>query len=107
MAGCHLRPIPLISPSFFFCRPTYSNHLLRLVNLTGGLVTTLAGNVSGTVGSTNYGHADGQGTAASFYGPVGVAVRTLQWPLQSWCVQMSRRESGVGGGGGGGGWLSG
>jgi len=37
-------------------------------------VTTLAGSLSGTVGSTNYGHVDGQGTAATFYGPRGVAV---------------------------------
>jgi len=52
----------------------YGNHLLRLVNLSSGLVTTLAGSLSGTVGSDNKGYADGQGTAASFYNPTGVAV---------------------------------
>lgn len=50
------------------------NHLLRRVNASSGLVTTLAGNTSGVVGSNNKGHADGSGTAASFYYPEGVAV---------------------------------
>jgi len=52
----------------------FGNHILRRVDLTSGLVTTLAGNVSGTVGSDNKGYADGQGSAASFYSPIGVAV---------------------------------
>lgn len=37
-------------------------------------VTTLAGNISGTVGSNNFGGADGYGTAASFRRPYGIAV---------------------------------
>lgn len=49
----------------------WCNHLLRRVDVTSGLVTTLAGSV---VGSNNYGHADGVGTAASFYYPYGVAM---------------------------------
>ena len=44
-----------------------NNHLLRRVNLTSGLVTTLAGNAT-------RGRADGVGTAATFYSPGGVAV---------------------------------
>lgn len=35
---------------------------------------TLAGSISGTVGSNNWGHADGVGTAASFRSPSGVSV---------------------------------
>ena len=51
------------------------NSLLRRVNLSSGLVTTLAGNITGgSVGSNNQGHADGLGTSASFKFPVGVAV---------------------------------
>lgn len=49
------------------------NHLLRRVNLTSGLVTTVAGSLSG-IPSTNFGFADGIGTAARFYIPVDVAV---------------------------------
>ena len=52
----------------------YYNHLLRRVNVTSGLVTTLAGSLAGTVGLDNYGHADGVGAAASFYRPLGVAM---------------------------------
>ena len=39
-----------------------------------GAVTTVAGSLSGTVGLDNQGHADGLGTAASFYLPLGVAM---------------------------------
>lgn len=51
-----------------------ANHLLRHVNLTSGLVTTLAGSRSGNVGADNYGHSDGIGMSASFYTPTGVAL---------------------------------
>ena len=44
------------------------------MNLTSGLVTTLAGSLSGTIGTNNNGRADGFGTAASFNFPCGVAV---------------------------------
>ena len=50
------------------------NHLLRRVVLSSGLVTTIAGNLSGTVGTNNFGHADGANTAASFYHPHCIAV---------------------------------
>ena len=50
------------------------NNLLRRVNLSSGLVTTLAGNTSGTVGMNNRGSANGVGTAASFFYPTGVCV---------------------------------
>ena len=46
------------------------NHLLRRVNVTSGVVTTLAGGLGGN----NYGHADGAGPAASFFYPEGVAM---------------------------------
>jgi len=45
----------------------YLNNCIRLVTYPGGVVTTLAG--SGTAGSN-----DGTGAAASFSGPIGVAV---------------------------------
>lgn len=48
----------------------YDNCLLRRVNLSSGLVVTLAGNVCNA--SKRY--ADGVGTAASFYVPKGVAM---------------------------------
>ena len=50
------------------------NHLLRRVNLTSGLVTTLAGSTSGAVGYNNWGHTDGVGTAASFAFPTAVTI---------------------------------
>ena len=48
------------------------NSLVRLVNVTTGLVSTLAGNRNG--GQANPGHADGVGTLASFNSPTGIAV---------------------------------
>lgn len=51
------------------------NHALRRINLTSGMVTTLAGNYGLRTGPpTNYGRADGTGTAVSFYYPWGVAI---------------------------------
>ena len=47
------------------------NHALRLVNVSTGLVTTLAGNSTQSTG-----HADGAGTAASFDCPVGVSLNS-------------------------------
>lgn len=52
----------------------YYIHLVRLINLTSGTVTTIAGNVSGAFGVNNYGHADGVGTLASLFHPHGVAI---------------------------------
>ena len=43
-----------------------SNHLIREIVIATGAVTTLAGSGSG-------GYADGTGTAASFYHPIGIA----------------------------------
>ena len=51
-----------------------NNHLLRRVDLVSTLVTTVAGNISGIVGTNNFGSADGVGTAASFNIPWGVVV---------------------------------
>ena len=50
------------------------NNLLRLVNLTTGTVTTLAGNPATAPYPGNYGHADGAGTVASFFYPYAVAM---------------------------------
>lgn len=53
------------------------NNLIRRINLANGMVTTVAGSLSGTVGtlgSTNFGHSDGIGTAASFYHPCGLTM---------------------------------
>lgn len=47
---------------------------MRLINLTSGRVTTLAGNLSAIVGLNNNGRADGVGTLASFSSPSGVAL---------------------------------
>ena len=47
----------------------YANHAIRRIDLTSGVVTTLAGNFPRTLG-----HADGVGLAASFYYPTGVAL---------------------------------
>ena len=52
----------------------YQNSLLRRVDLSSSLVTTLAGRISGSVGSNNHGYGDGIGTAAAFYYPQGVAM---------------------------------
>jgi sugar lactone lactonase YvrE len=49
----------------------YNNHRIRKIT-PGGEVTTLAG--SGATGAFNGGYADGPGTAAQFYSPMGVAV---------------------------------
>lgn len=49
------------------------NNLIRLVNLSNSLVTTVVGNLSG-VGVHNYGHADGVGSSASFFLPIGIAM---------------------------------
>lgn len=78
----------------------WSNHLVRRVNLTSGLVITLAGNVSGAIGSDNYGHADGTRFAASFYFPWGVAVDALGVIAvivrqESECCHVSRLHSSV------------
>ena len=45
-----------------------SNHLIRLLVLSSGVVSTLAGQ-SGSSGSTN-----GIGTNATFNGPIGIAL---------------------------------
>jgi sugar lactone lactonase YvrE len=48
-----------------------SNNLIREIT-SSGVVTTLAG--GGSVGGTASGHADGIGTAATFYSPTGIAL---------------------------------
>lgn len=62
-------------PSLYLLQADTQNHLIRYVNLRSGLVTTLAGNVALSGGPpSNYGHADGDGTSASFYSPTGAAL---------------------------------
>lgn len=74
--GAHYsRSAPVaILPAAFLMQADFNNFLLRRVNLTSGLVTTLAGRNVGAIGVNNRGRADGQGTAASFYRPTGVAM---------------------------------
>lgn len=62
-------------------------------------MTTLAGSLAGTVGTNNYGRADGVGTAASFYGPLGVAVNAAG--ATAIIVRGARRRSCVASRGGG------
>lgn len=51
------------------------NVLLRRVDLSTGLVTTIAGSLAGKVGTgRNAGLFDGIGTSAAFYGPRGLAM---------------------------------
>ena len=50
-----------------------SNNLLRRINLTSTFVSTVAGSLVG-IPNSNYGHADGTGTIASFNNPAGVAM---------------------------------
>ena len=53
----------------------FNNNVLRRVNLTNGLVTTVAGNYALNGGPpNNYGYADGVGALASFWSPAGVSV---------------------------------
>jgi hypothetical protein len=59
--------VALIPSSGLIVVGDFGNHRIRLVNLTSGAVTTLAGS-----GSAAF--ADGTGTAASFNFPLGVAV---------------------------------
>lgn len=47
------------------------NHAIRKLDLASGTVTTLAGNLTNTMATP--GSSDGDGTAASFYRPVGLA----------------------------------
>ena len=48
----------------------YLNHLIRVVIISSGLVTTLAGGNGGIAD----GYADGLGTAATFNYPEGVSI---------------------------------
>lgn len=59
----------------WFLQADQFNHLLRRVNVTSGLVTTLAGNANVIPGPpNNYGYADGAGAAAKFWAPSGVSM---------------------------------
>lgn len=49
------------------------NNLLRIVNLTSGLVSVFAGGLV-SVGLGNFGYADGLGSSATFYLPTDVAM---------------------------------
>lgn len=69
----------------------YLNNLLRLANLTSGLITTLAGNVAlGGGPPNNLGHADGIGTTSSFVHPTGIAV-DVAWTFAI-VVRVSLKE---------------
>ena len=50
---------------------------MRRINLTSGLVTTLAGDTTSLVGSSNQGHSDGLGSDTSFDAPFGIAMNPL------------------------------
>ena len=107
-AGCHppfslscsccSHHVGMSAPSLRFrMQADQWNHLLRRVNLTSGLVTTLAGrNTSG--------RANGVGTAATFYFPYGVAVDAA-----GTTAIVVRAEGQLRGGSGGGSvrWLAG
>ena len=60
----------------FACNPQAdgSNNLIRRLNISSGLVTTIAGSLSGAVGFANNGYGDGQGTAAFLSRPSDVAI---------------------------------
>lgn len=63
-------PNPAPIPSRGYCHQAdTANGAIRIVDVASGLVTTLAGSTSQT-----YGHADGAGTAATFYNPIGIAM---------------------------------
>lgn len=54
------------------------NNLLRRIDLTSSLVTTIAGDLSLNGGPpNNNGFADGRGSAASFYNPAGLAYNAI------------------------------
>ena len=55
-------------PSPYTMQADRSNHLIRLLVLSSGVVSTLAGQ-AGSTGSTN-----GIGTNATFNGPIGIAL---------------------------------
>ena len=65
--------MPLTSP-FSWLPPSFANqvdlvnHVLRRVDLSSRAVTTIAGNAGFT------GSADGVGSVARFYNPVGIAI---------------------------------
>lgn len=52
----------------------WQNHIIRRLNVSSGLVKTIAGSIAGTIGLNNYGLLDGLGTEAKFKTPEGVAM---------------------------------
>lgn len=52
------------------------NHVIRKCVLTSGVVTTVAGKTSGSVGIDNMGYSDGTGSAATFNYPRGIAMNS-------------------------------
>lgn len=53
----------------------FGNHLVRRIDVSSRLVTTLAGNVALGVGPPfNFGLSDGIGTNAAFHQPTGIAI---------------------------------
>ena len=63
-----LLPLAPPSPSLYTMQVDYNNHLIRLLVLSSGVVSTLAGQ-AGSFGSTN-----GIGTNARFWNPHGIAL---------------------------------
>ncbi len=59
--------ILLLGPSPYFLQADQFNHGIRHIDLSSGTVTTLAGGYGG-------GYADGVGSAAMLYVPMGVAM---------------------------------
>lgn len=64
-----LPPNPLC-PRCALIQVDYSNHAFRRVDISTGVVTTVAGNP----GPSNSGFNDGVGTAARFHIPIGAAM---------------------------------
>lgn len=60
---------PFCAAAALFCQTDIASHAVRRVDIASSLVTTVAGSPT-----QSSGRADGLGTAASFYYPIGIAL---------------------------------